>query len=338
MQFFNFNSPDRIEKDATKQIKVQRAKMKAYSQLTEIELEKLQSEEQLQPRIDEIDKLKMNILGKKTLQKQAWTYKISANALSLVSALMTICGIAGINSLFDIADAFIGKTGVFAVTAALLQMVVINLNKRSFEIKQNHFLDYKGIAKFKAIVIGVSMVGNFQYMNSIMPNNLFYTMVSLAVAISLDFGSIWISNLATNVKYRNYTNDDIELGQKTRLDKLLFLISDFCLGWIDRTYDAKFANLNETESEAEYEETELEKTILTTDKQRSYDYSTIVEKIKSMPPDTVVTKDTFGLNTYEWKLCRQDLEKEDMVYCDKKKTYTKKQVHLADVAKELIEC
>lgn len=242
MNFFTRNNPHNIEKNAEEQIKVQKAKMKAYGQLTEIELERLQKEEQLQPRIDEIDKLKMNIQGKKTLQKQAWTYQLSANVLSMISALMTISGIAGTSSLLNLVDAFTGKTGIFAIATALLQIIVVNLNKHSFEIKQNHFIDYKGVAKFKAIVIAVSMVGNFRYMSEIMPNSLFYTIVSFAVAISLDFGSMWISNLATNVQYRNYTNNETETDNKTRLDKLLYLVSDFCFGWIDRQYETKLAN------------------------------------------------------------------------------------------------
>lgn len=240
-----FNNADRIESDANKQIKVQKAKMKAFGQLTDIELERLRLEEKVQPRVDEIDKLKMNIQGKKTLQKQAWLYRLSANALSVISALMTIAGIAGTNNLLDIAGAFAGKTGIYAIATALLQLNVIILNKRSSEIKENHFVDYKGVSKFKTIVIGISMIGNFLYMRGIMPNSPFYMIVSIAVAIALDFGSIWISNLATNVQYRNYTADTSEVGNKTRLDKFLYLISDYCFGWIDKQYDARIAGKNE---------------------------------------------------------------------------------------------
>lgn len=239
-----FKSPDQIERDADKQIKVQKAKMKAYGQLTDIELERLKKEEEIQPRVDEIDKLKMNIQGKKTLQKQAWLYRLSANALSVISALMTIAGIAGTKNLLDIAGAFTGKTGIYAIATALLQLNVIILNKRSSEIKENHFADYKGVSKFKAIVIGISMIGNFLYMRAIMPNSSFYMIVSLAVAIALDFGSIWISNLATNVQYRNYTNDTTKADNKTRFDKLLYIINDFCFGWIDSQYEARVAGKN----------------------------------------------------------------------------------------------
>lgn len=238
-----FNDPQKIENDVEEQVKVERAKMKAYRQSTEIELERLKDEERLQPRIDEIDKLKMNIQAKKALQKQAWTYRLSANILSTISALMTISGIAGTRNLFALTDAFRGKTGIFAIATALLQLIVINLNKYSHEIKKNHFADYKGVAAFKSIVIGVSMVGNFRYMSEIMPNSLFYKIVSLSVAISLDFGSMWISNLSTNVQYRNYTNNVVgaKADNKTRLEKFLYLATEFCFGWIDRMYDAKIA-------------------------------------------------------------------------------------------------
>lgn len=253
-----FKDPDRIERDADRQIKVQKAKTKAYGQITEMELERLQKEEQLQPKVDEIDKLKMNIQAKRTLQKQAWTYRLSANALSVVSALMTIAGITGTSSLLNLADAFTGKTGIFAIATALLQLIVINLNKRAFEIKKNHFMDYKGVSKFKAIVISVSMIGNFRYMSEIVPNSPFHMIVSLAVAISLDLGSVWISGLATNVQYRNYTNDTTKVSNKTKIDKLLYLISDCCLGWIDRQYDAKIATKEQNSSYSEMSTENLE--------------------------------------------------------------------------------
>lgn len=321
-----------IESRANAQIKVEKAKMKAFEQLTDIELQKLRLEKALMPQQDEIDKLKFNVRGKKSLQKTAWTYRVCANALSLTSALMTISGIAGTTSLFSFYGAFTGKTGVFAVTTALLQLSVINLNKRSFEIKQNHFIDYRQIAKFKAIVIGISMVGNFRYMNGIMPDSAFYMCVSGAVAIALDFGSMWLSNLATNVKYRNYTNDTETRTNKTRIDKLFCLVSDFLLGWIDKKYDEKIKIDPGVEVGPE---NKAEKTKLTTDKQRDYDYQSIVEKIKNMPGDTVVSKDTFGLNTYQWKLCREDLEKDKLIYCDKKKSFVSK--NLVDQAREKLQ-
>ena len=318
-----------IETRANAQIKVEKAKMKAFEQLTDIELQKLRLEKDLMPKQDEIDRMKFNVRGRKMLQKTAWTYRICANALSLTSALMTISGIAGTDSLFSIYSAFTGKTGVFAVTTALLQMSVINLNKRSFEIKQHHFIDYKQIAKFKAIVISISMVGNFQYMNGIMPHSTFYMCVSAAVAVSLDFGSMWLSNLATNVKYRNYTSDTEKGVNMSRADKLLRLVSYCLLGWIDKKYDEKFEGNPGTQQEAVKAD---EKTKLTTDKQRDYEYMSIVEKIKKMPDGTVVSKDTFGLNTYQWKLCRGDLEKDKLIYCDKKKSFVSK--NLVEQAKE----
>ena len=318
-----------IESRANAQIKVEKAKMKAFEQLTDIELQKLRLEKDLMPKQDEIDRLKFNVRGTKALQKTAWTYRVCANALSLTSALMTISGIAGTNSLFSFYGAFTGKTGVFAVTTALLQLSVINLNKRNFEIKQKHFVDYKQIAKFKAIVVGISMVGNFRYMNGIMPHSAFYICVSGAVAVALDFGSMWLSNLATNVKYRNYTDDKEAGANKTRIDKLLCLVSDFFLGWIDKKYDEKIKSDTENRSWTEKED---KKTKLTTDKQRDYDYMSIVEKIKNMPSDTVVSKDTFGMNTYQWKLCREDLEKDKLIYCDRKKSFVSK--NLVEQAKE----
>ena len=73
-----FNDPQKIKNKFEKQIKKEKAKMEAQRQSIEIELERLKDKERLQPRIDEIDKLKMNIQAKKALQKQAWTYRLSA--------------------------------------------------------------------------------------------------------------------------------------------------------------------------------------------------------------------------------------------------------------------
>ena len=55
MQFFN--NADRIEKDAEKQIKVQKAKNKAITALSHLELERLQNEKMLQPEREEITRL-----------------------------------------------------------------------------------------------------------------------------------------------------------------------------------------------------------------------------------------------------------------------------------------
>ena len=331
-----FSNARRIEKNANKQIEVEKARMKAMNVLTNIELEKLENESRLQPEVDRIATLKANTESKRTLQEKAWTYRMSANSLNVISALMTISGIAGTSSLFDLEQAFTGRTGIFACTTALLQLVVMNINKRDYEIKQNHFVDYKKIALFKGIVIGVSMVGNYKYMAGIMPHSLFYNMVSIAVAFCLDNGACYLSNLATNVKYRNYTNDTTSKGNMTRLDKFVKLVSNKLFGWIDKKYNDVFEkNQNGFDRVAEPEENEIDKPEVTSSKHKTSsvseqtkkqtkvqeNYNKVMQEIATMKSGEVISKDTFGLSQYDWKNVREKLDSNNIVACKNKKTY-----------------
>ena len=317
----------RIERNANKQIEVEKARMKAMNVLTSIELEKLENESRLQPEVDKIATLKANIESKRTLQAKAWTYRASANALNCISALMTISGIAGTQSLFDLGQAFTGRTGVFACTTALLQLVVMNINKRAYEIKQNHFVDYKKIALFKGIVIGISMVGNYNYMSGIMPHSMFYNMVSIAVAFCLDNGACYLSNLATNVRYRNYTNDTTSKGNMTRLDKFVRLVSNKLFGWIDKEYDKIFENDVVAASEQKPEVTSSKNATSSvsdagqkkTKAQENYD--AVMKQIATMKSGEVINKDTFGLTQYDWKNVREKLDSNKIVACKNKQTY-----------------
>lgn len=318
----------RIERNANKQIEVEKARMKAMNVLTSIELEKLENESRLQPEVDKIATLKANIESKRTLQAKAWTYRLSANALNCISALMTISGIAGTQSLFDLGQAFTGRTGVFACTTALLQLVVMNINKRAYEIKQNHFVDYKKIALFKGIVIGISMVGNYNYMSGIMPHSMFYNMVSIAVAFCLDNGACYLSNLATNVRYRNYTNDTTSKGNMTRLDKFVRIVSNKLFGWIDKEYNKVFVT-GKAEEHEEQKPTVTSSVYATssdsdaeqkkTKAQENYD--TVMKQIATMKSGEVINKDTFGLTQYDWKNVREKLDSNKIVACKNKQTY-----------------
>lgn len=323
-----FSNARRIEKNANKQIEVEKARMKAMNVLTNLELEKLENESRLQPEVDRITTLKANLESKRTLQEKAWTYRLSANSLNVISALMTISGIAGTSSLFDLEQAFTGNTGIFACTTALLQLVVMNINKRDYEIKQNHFVDYKKIALFKGIVIGISMVGNYKYMAGIMPHSLFYNMVSIAVAFCLDNGACYLSNLATNVKYRNYTNDTTSKGNMTRLDKFLKLVSNKLFGWIDKEYNKVFGAgmvAGHEEQKPEVTSSKHKASSVSEPKKKQtkaqVNYDTVMKQIATMKSGEVISKDTFGLSQYDWKNVRERLDSNNIVECRNKKTY-----------------
>ena len=344
------NRADFILKRASRKIEVERAKMQTEKALTGIELSKLQNTEELEPEVDRIDTLKANIESKRKLQAKAWTFRLSANALNIISALMTISGIAGTTSLLNIGGAFTGRTGVFAITTALLQLCVMNINSKSWSLKQNHFLNYKKVGIFKFLVISISMVGNYKYMNSIMPSR-FYNMISLAVAFSLDCGAVYISDMSTAIKYRLYSNDTSACGNLTRLDKFLAIASQKIFGWIDRVYDETFnykspakpvlnnkpimvcsagenqkpksmvtssnhAWLQENDFD-ENEDAAEQKTPTKVD----INVSKVMEQISTLPKGTVVTKDTFGLSQYDWKNVRERLDQNNVVECKAKKTY-----------------
>lgn len=74
------------------------------------------------------------------------------------------------------------------------------------------------------------------------------------------------------------------------------------------------------------------------DKQRDCEFesllSKVIEKCGNLSANTVVNKDTFGLDVVTWQKARQELEKRGIVRCEKKKTYVNS--NLADIAREKI--
>lgn len=319
MQFFN--NADRIEKDAEKQIKVQKAKNKAITALSHLELERLQNEKMLQPEREEITRLQCETESKNKLQKKSWSYKISAVLLACISVLMSVSGISGQRNILALVNAFTSENGVFAVSIFILQVVMLGFSFWSYEIQQNHFQTFNKIKLFQLAIVSVSIYCNFQYMKLLAPNA---PVICAVFACAFDIGSIYFSELATVTKYRLYSNDTT-LHNATLFTKLRVVLFG---GWID-TLDAKYQERIATR----------QKTTVNLDKQRDCEFnsllSKVIEKCQKLTADTVVNKDTFDLDVVTWQKARQELEKRGIVHCKNKKTYINSS--LADIARDKIK-
>ena len=308
------DNPKQIKDAGERLAKSAKAKSDAIIALNHEEVKVLRSEQEKLPEQREKERLTCQVRGEKKLQKKASTYRFSAMLLSYASLILSVSGASGTNAILHISKTL---TNPFAIAIFVLQTTLLGYYASENQVRLLYKGTHRKMAVFQYMIIAVSVYCNYIYLDMLIGTPL----VSLVLAVAFDFGSIAFSQLATVVKYRMIDLDQNEPGI---LRQLLVVLSYPVTNAIRSRYDAIMQGENSTH-----------KTILTTDKQRGYDYSAVVEKIKSLPANTMISKDTFGLNTYEWKLCRQDLEKDKLVYCDKKRTYTNQT--LADVTRELIE-
>lgn len=318
MQFFN--NADRIEKDAEKQIKVQKAKNKAITALSHLELERLQNEKMLQPEREEITRLQCETESKNKLQKKSWSYKASAVLLACISVLMSVSGISGQRNILALGKAFTSQNGVFAVSIFLLQLVMLGFSFWSYEIQENHFSTYNKIKLFQIAIVSVSIYCNFQYMRLLVPDA---PVICGIFACAFDIGSIYFSELATVTKYRLYSNDTT-LHNATLFTKLRVVLFGGWMDALDTRYQERISA--------------RQKITVNLDKQGDCEFdsllSKVIEKARKLEPDTVVNKDTFGLDVVTWQKARQELESRGIVRCEKKKTYINQS--LAGMAREKI--
>ena len=230
------NTVESIERQTEKKVAIEQAKNKAIGVLTDLEVERLENEERLQPKRDTIDVMKANIEGLHKLQKKAWSFKLSAFILAVLSCLMTVAGVGQTKSLLAIGEAFTNRTGVFSVTVACLQFVLLNFNAQAFQVRRKHYRSFVGMRFYQMAILSVSVYGNYLYLHSVMPTYIYF---SLVLAVSLDLGNVVLSNLANDVKYRIYSEPGEKQGVKSRFEKLMFILSEALFGWIDRVYNSK---------------------------------------------------------------------------------------------------
>lgn len=313
-----FNSATRIEKDAEKQIKVQRAKNKAITALSNLELERLQNEKKLQPERDEITRLKCETESKNKLQAKSKTYMLSALVLALVSVLMSVSGISKQTNILALKTAFTSENGVFAISIFVLQVIMLGFSFWSYEIQQNHYSTYSKVKLFQTAIIAVSIYCNYQYMCLLVPDT---PIICAIFACAFDVGSIYFSELATVTKYRLYSNNNAVQQNATFFEKLRIVLFGHLQCALDRKYQERIS--------------EMQKYNVTIDKTKDCGFNDILEKIGKLEKDTVVTKDTLGMDTYDWKLAREQLEKQGLVYCKNKRTY-RTDKSLADIAREKV--
>ena len=308
------DNPKQIKDAGERLAKSAKAKSDALIALNHEEVKVLRSEQEKLPEQREKERLTCQVRGEKKLQKKSAAYRFSATLLSYASLILSVSGASKNNAILNIGQTI---TNPFAIAIFVLQTTLLGYYASESQVRQLYKGTHRKMAIFQYMIIAVSVYCNYIYLNMLIGTPA----VSLVLAVAFDFGSIAFSQLATVVKYRMI---DLDQGDPGILHQLFVVLTHPVTNAIQSRYN----DIMQAENNGQ-------KTILTTDKQRAFDYSAIVEKIKSMPTDTVINKDTFGLNTYDWKLCRQDLEKDKFVYCDKKRTYTNQS--LTDTTKELIE-
>lgn len=317
---FNSNV-NRIEKDADKQIKVQKAKNKAITALSHLELERLQTEKALQPEREEITRLKCETEAKNKLVKKSASYKLSALILALISVLMSVAGISRQKNILSLYGAFTGEYGVFAISIFVLQVVMLGFSFWGYEIQQNHSKTYNKIKLFQLAIVSVSIYCNYQYMLLLVPNT---PVICAVFACAFDVGSIYFSELATVTKYRLYSNSSTVQQNVTFFEKLKIVL----FGGLSDALDAKYQERISSK----------QKITVNLDRQRDCEFDSLLDKVmkkcQELTADTVVNKDTFNLDVVTWQKARQELEKRGIVRCEKKKTYINKS--LADTTRELL--
>lgn len=319
--FMIFNNASKIEKDAEKQIKVQKAKNKAIVALSHMEKERLLVEKELQPEQEEITRLRCETESKNKLQKKSRAYNFSAVILALISVLMSVAGISKQRNLLSLYGAFTGEFGVFAISVFLLQLVMLGFSFWSYEIQQNHFRTFSKVKRFQTAIVAVSIYCNYQYMHLLMPET---PVICAIFACAFDIGSIYFSELATVTKYRLYSNNTM-CQNATFFEKLRIVLFGNIEDSLERKYQERIAA--------------RQKMTVNLDEQGVSSFESLLEnvikKARSLKADTVVNKDTFGLDLVTWQKARQELEKRGIVRCEKKKTYINQ--HLADTAKNLVQ-
>ena len=234
---------------------------------------------------------------------------------------MSVSGISEQTDIFALGKAFTSQNGVFAISIFILQCVMLGFSFWSYEIQENHFRTFNKIKLFQFAIVSVSIYCNYKYMLLLVPDN---QIICGVFACAFDVGSIYFSELATVTKYRLYSSDN-SLHNATLFEKLKVVLFG---GWMD-ALDAKYQERISSR----------QKTSVNLDKQSVSGFenllSKVIEKCQKLTADTVVNKDTFGLDVVTWQKARQELEKRGIVHCKNKKTYISSS--LADIAREKIE-
>ena len=308
------DNPKQIKDAGERLAKSAKAKSDAIIALNHEEVKVLRSEQEKLPEQREKERLMCQVRGEKKLQKKASAYRFSAMLLSYASLILSVSGASRNNAILNIGETI---RNPFAIAIFVLQTTLLGYYASENQVRQLYKGTYRKMSVFQYMIIAVSVYCNYIYLNMLIGTPL----VSLVLAVAFDFGSIAFSQLATVVKYRMI---DLDLGEPGILHQLLIVLSHPVTNAIRSRYDAIMQD---------------KKSEVNLDEQRLCEFdsllSKVIKKCQELNTDTVVNKDTFGLDVVTWQKARQELEKRGLVRCEKKKTYINP--GLADATRELLE-
>lgn len=268
----------------------------------------------------------------------------------LCSAISTIESVLGVCTAITNPIAVL----IFGIIMFLLQVAIVYYNNKSATVKKLHYKDFTIIDKFAIVMMIVSISCNYQFMKQIVNNDsLFYICITLVLASGLDILSRYFSRLAYNAKYRQYSKAQDYQEDASFLHKLYICCFGKMLYNLDMKYEETLNDLNEfsqnqklietdqnqnqnliedketglalnTLSEDVYPNSTLEKTSKKYHRNKiPNNYLKHKNTLSKIDNDSVINKDTFGLDTLDWRTLREYFERENLVYCKGKRTYKK---------------
>lgn len=308
------DNPKQVKDAGERLAKSVKAKSEALIALNHEQVNILRSEQERLPEEREKQRLQCQVRGEKKLQKKSATYRFSAMLLSYASLILSVSGASGSNAILHIGKTL---TNPFAIAIFVLQTTLLGYYASESQVRQLYKGTHRKMAVFQYMIVSVSIYCNYIYLNMLIAEKV----ICLVLAVAFDFGSIAFSQLATVVKYRMI---DLDEGNPSILYQLFVVLTHPLTNTITSRYESIM---------------QVKKTEVNLDKQRDCEFdgllSKVIEKCHKLNTDTVVNKDTFGLDVVTWQKARQELEKRGIVRCEKKKTYINP--NLADVTRELLE-
>lgn len=307
------DNPKQIKDAGERLAKSAKAKSDAITSLNHEEVKVLRSEQEKLPEEREKERLKCQVRGEKKLQRKSLKYRLSAMLLSYSSLILSVSGASGNNAILHVGRTL---TNPFAIAIFVLQTTLLGYYASESQVRQLYKGTHRKMAMFQYMIIAVSIYCNYAYLNMLIGEPA----ICMVLAVAFDFGSIAFSQLATVVKYRMI---DLDEGNPSILYQLFVVLTHPITNAISSKYEAIMQG---------------QKTTVNLDKQRDCEFdgllSKVIKKCHELNSDTVVNKDTFGLDVVTWQKARQELEKRGIVRCEKKKTYINSS--LADIAREKI--
>lgn len=162
--------------------------------------------------IEKIDRMKLQYKQVNSVSSKAWIFNCISVVCIVISAFMTVLGINNVTTIEQLKQILYNPSSLLYSTLVLVTQIIIFIaSANSTYLKSKFYSTYKYIHIFIILMIGVSFLGNFKFLdNYIKPHGLDYIFIIIP-SLALDCFSILFSNLANDTKYRNYSfSNDIK--------------------------------------------------------------------------------------------------------------------------------